>query len=124
MRVLTETCASEVIIIMRWEDLPTRQAGRPYPLCLCMSLLCVCLCLLLPVCVHVCSCVEVPADCGTLGKQCCPSTYNMITDKPVPAAAWGGDACDPKGAKHGTFCQGGSGPLHRASRADMLTYSQ
>jgi len=65
--------------------------------------------------------VEVPADCGILGKQCCPSTYNMITDKPVPAAAWGGDACDPKGAKYGTFCQGGCGRLQESfKRAYML----
>jgi hypothetical protein len=39
-------------------------------------------------------CVEVPAKCGTgAGSPCCYSGHNMVTDKPLAAAAWGGSPC-------------------------------
>jgi hypothetical protein len=85
-------------------------------------------CSLLTVCVPACDparCVEVPGDCGSgAGKPCCYSGYNMVTDKPLPSAAWGGDACGDGKAK--LYCtgawRGGAGQAARNRAAPNASW--
>jgi hypothetical protein len=57
-------------------------------------------------CALLCRCVEVPSDCGGVGKRCCPSLTSMVTDKALPTAAWGGSVCNPAAGPHGAYCDG------------------
>lgn len=69
------------------------------------------------------SCVNVAADCGTTGKQCCPSATGVITDKPLPSAKWGGAPCNSAASKWGVYCDGAHSQQSHAELRHMRAVS-